>query len=87
MLYEIFWLFFALIVGILMSVGLWGIIFSLSISIKPVKITVIIISALILLTGIYFCYRWNVEKKGIQALTGQMEQTIKTYLEKSKKDS
>ena len=52
MLYEIFWLFFALIVGILMSVGLWGIIFSLSISIKPVKITVIILSALILLTGI-----------------------------------
>jgi hypothetical protein len=52
MLYEILWLFFALIVGILMSVGLLGIIFSLSISIKPVKITVIILSALILLTGI-----------------------------------
>jgi uncharacterized membrane protein len=87
MLYEIFWLVFALMVGILVSLGLLGLIFSPSLSIKPIKITGIVISGLILFTGIYFSYRWNVEKKGIQTLIGQIEQTIKTYQEKNKKDS
>lgn len=87
MLYEVFWLVFALIVGILMSLGLLGLIFSPSIPVKPVRITGIILSGLILLTGIYFSYQWNVEKKGIQNLTGHFEQAIKVYLEKNKKDS
>jgi hypothetical protein len=87
MLYEIFWLVFALSVGILMSVGLLGLIFSPSIPTKSIKAVAMILSILILLAGIYFSYRWNAEKKGIQTLTGQIEQTIKTYLEKSKKDS
>ncbi len=70
-----------------MSVGLLGLIFSPSIPTKSFKAGAMILSILILLAGIYFSYRWNVEKKGIQALAGQIEQTIKTYLEKSKKDS
>jgi len=87
MLYEVFWLVFALIVGILMSLGLLGLIFSPSISVKPARITGIILSGLILLTGIYFSYQWSVEKKGIQTLTGQIEQAIRVYLEKNKKNS
>jgi hypothetical protein len=87
MLYEAFWLVFTLNVGILMSVGILGLIFSPSISSKLARMTAIIISGLILLTGIYFSYRWNGEKNGIRTLAGQMEQAIKIYLEKNKKGS
>jgi hypothetical protein len=85
MAYEAFWLVFALNVGILMSVGILGLIFSPSISAKPAKVAAILISCLILLTGIYFSYRWNEEKEGIRGLAGQMEQAIRIYLEKNKK--
>jgi hypothetical protein len=87
MLYETFWLVFALNVGILMSVGILGLILSPSIPAKPAKVTAILISCLILLSGIYFSYRWNEEKAGIRTLAGQMEQAIKIYLEKNKKGS
>jgi hypothetical protein len=50
-------------------------------------VTAILISCLILLSGMYFSYRWNEEKAGIRTLAGQMEQAIKIYLEKNKKGS
>ena len=87
MLYEISWLIFALIVAILMSIGLLGLIFFPSIPAKPIRAVALILSILILLSGIYFSYRWNAEKRGIQALTGQVEQVLKKYLDKHKKES
>ncbi len=87
MLYEIFWLVFAVMVGILMSVGLFGLIFSPSIPTKSAKIAAMILSSVILLAGIYFSYLWNVEKREIRVWTGQVEQAIKVYLDSHKKDA
>lgn len=85
MLYEIFWLIFAISVGIIMGVGLLGLIFSSYFPTKSIKAAAMILSVLILLAGVYFSYRWNADKKGIQALTGQIEEAIKVYLDKHKK--
>jgi hypothetical protein len=35
---------------------------------------------LIILTGLYFSSQWSAQKKGIQVLTQQAEETIKQYL-------
>jgi disulfide bond formation protein DsbB len=80
MLYETVWLFFALGVGILISIGLLGLIFSPAIPPRILKVMAMIISMLIILTGIYFSYQWSAQKKGIQVLSQQAEETIKQYL-------
>jgi len=80
MLYETVWLFFALGVGILMSIGLLGLIFSPAIPPRILKVIAMIISVLIILTGIYFSYQWSAQKKGIQVLTQQAEDALKQYL-------
>ena len=80
MLYETVWLFFALGVGILISIGLLGIIFSPTIPARLLKVIAVIISVLIILTGVYFSYQWNAEKKRIQILTQQAEEAIQKYL-------
>lgn len=80
MLYETVWLFFALGVGILISLGLLGLIFSPSIPPPILRAMAVIISVLIILNGIYFSYQWSAQKKGIQVLTQQAEETIKQYL-------
>jgi disulfide bond formation protein DsbB len=87
MLYEIFWLVFALMVGIFMSIGILGLAFSPSIPTKPARIVAMILSLLILLAGIYFSYRWNADKREIRAWSGQAEQAIKIYLDTHKKDA
>ncbi|MCJ7747340.1 MAG: hypothetical protein MUP27_06315 [Desulfobacterales bacterium] len=80
MLYETVWLFFALGVGILISLGLLGLIFSPAIPPRILKVMAMMISVLIILTGIYFSYQWTAQRKGIQVLTQQAEEAIKQYL-------
>jgi cytochrome c biogenesis protein CcdA len=80
MLYETVWLFFSLVVGILISIGLLGLIFSAAIPPRVLKVIAVIISVLIILSGIYFSSLWRVQKKEIQVLTQQAEEAIKQYL-------
>jgi len=80
MLYETVWLFFALGVGILISIGLLGLIFSPAIPPRILKVMAVLISVLIILTGIYFSCQWSVQKKGIRVLTQEAEEAIKQYL-------
>jgi disulfide bond formation protein DsbB len=80
MLYETVWLFFALGVGVLISIGLLGLIFSPAIPLRILKVMAVMISVLIILSGIYFSYQWSAQKKGIQVLTQQAEEAIKQYL-------
>jgi disulfide bond formation protein DsbB len=80
MLYETVWLFFALGIGILISIGLLGLIFSPAIPPRILRVMAVMISLLIILTGIYFSYQWSAQRKGIQVLTQQAEETIKQYL-------
>jgi len=85
MLYEIFWLFFALGVVILLSVGLWGIFFFASIPAPRIKVMALVLSVIIILVGLYFSYQWNGEKKRIRIFTQQVEETINKYLDTHKK--
>ena len=85
MLYETAWLFFTLGIGILLSIGLLGLFFSLSIPGRTVKEEAVILSVLIILTSIYFSYKWNAEKREIQALGQQAELALKQYLTSHKK--
>jgi len=80
MLYETVWLFFALAVGILISIGLLGLIFSPAVPPRILKALAVMISVLIILTGIYFSYQWRAQRKEIQVLAQQAEETIKQYL-------
>jgi hypothetical protein len=80
MFYETVWLLFALGVGILISIGLLGLIFSSAVSPRILKVIGVLISVLIILTGIYFSYQWSVRRNGIQVLTQQAEETVKQYL-------
>jgi disulfide bond formation protein DsbB len=80
MLYETVWLFFALGVGILISIGLLGLIFSPAIPPRILKVFAMMISVLIILIGIYCSYQWSAQKKGIQGLTQQAEEALEQYL-------
>ncbi len=80
MLYETVWLFFALGVGILISIGLLGLIFSPALPPRILKVMAVMLSVLIILTGIYFSSQWRAQKQGIQVLAQQAEETIKQYL-------
>jgi cytochrome c biogenesis protein CcdA len=80
MLYDTVWLFFALVVGILISIGLLGLIFSAAIPPWVLKVIAIIISVLIILSGIYFSSLWRAQEKEIRVLTQQAEEAIKQYL-------
>ncbi len=80
MLYETVWLFFALGVGIVISIGLLGLIFSPAIPPRILKVMAVMVSVLIILTGIYFSYQWSAQRKGIQALAQQAEEAIRQYL-------
>jgi len=80
MLYEIVWLFFSLGVGILISIGLLGLVLSPAIPPRILKVIAIIISMLIILSGISFSFQWSVRRTGIQVLAQQAEEAIKQYL-------
>ncbi len=85
MLYEMFWLFYALMIVILVSVGLWGIFFFASIPARRIRVTALVLSVIIILAGLYFSYQWNLEKKKIQIFAQQIEETINKYLATHKK--
>jgi len=80
MLYETVWLFFALGAGVLISIGFLGLVFSPAIPPRILKVMAVIISVLIILTGIYFSSEWSAQKKEIRVLTQQAEEAIKQYL-------
>jgi hypothetical protein len=79
-MYEAVWLFFAMGIGILISLGLLGLIFSPAIPPRILKAMAMIISVLIIVTGVYFSYQWSAQKRAIQILTQQAEEAIKQYL-------
>jgi hypothetical protein len=85
MLYEIFWLFYALGIAILVTLGLWGIFLLTSIPTHRTKVTALILSILVILAGLYFSYQWNVEKKRIRIFTEQVQETLSKYLATHKK--
>ena len=80
MLYETVWLFFALGVGVLISIGLFGLILSPAVPSRLLKVIAIIISMLIILSGISFSFQWSLRRTGIQVLAQQAEEAIKQYL-------
>ena len=79
MLYETVWLFFALGVGILISIGLLGLIFSPSIP-PPILRAMAMIISVGHSDRYLFLLPVERRKKGIQVLTQQAEETIKQYL-------
>jgi uncharacterized protein YacL len=84
MLYEIFWLFYALGIVILISIGLWGIFFLQSIPAPRTKLMAVVLSVIIILAGSYFSYQWNIKKREIRIFTQQVEESIKQYLARHK---
>jgi phosphotransferase system glucose/maltose/N-acetylglucosamine-specific IIC component len=80
MLYETVWLFFALGVGALISIGFLGLVLSPAVPTRILKVMAVMISVLIILAGIYFSSQWSAQKKEIRALTQQAEEAIKQYL-------
>lgn len=85
MVYETVWLFFALGMGIFLSIGLLGLIYSPSIPGRTLKEVAAILSVLIIFAGAYFFYKWYSEKKEIQGMTQQVEEALKQYLTTHKK--
>ena len=80
MLYETVWLFFALGAGVLISIGFLGLILSPAIPPRIFKVMAVMISLLIILTGIYFSSLWSAQKKEIRVLAQQAEDALKQYL-------
>jgi hypothetical protein len=84
MLYEIFWLFYALGIVILISIGFLGIFFFQSVPARRTKVMAVVLCIIIILVGLYFSYQWNIKKREIRIFTQQVEETIKQYLAKHK---
>ena len=80
MLYEIVWLFFALGAGIFISAGLVGLILSPAVPPRMLKVVAVLVSLLIILTGVYISLQWNAQKKEIRVLTQHAEEALKQYL-------
>jgi len=80
MLYETVWLFFAIGAGVLISIGFLGLVLSPAIPTRILKVMGVMISILIILTGIYFSSQWSARKKELRVLTEQAEESIKQYL-------
>ena len=80
MLYETVWLFFALGAGVLISIGFLGLILSPAIPPRILKVMAVMVSVLIILTGVYFSSLWSAEKKEIRVLAQQAEEAVKQYL-------
>jgi uncharacterized protein YacL len=85
MLYEIFWLFFALGIVIIISIGVLGLFFLQSIPAPRPRVMALIVSTIIILVSLYFSYQWNLKKTGIRIFTQNVEETIEQYLARHKK--
>jgi len=80
MLYETVWMFFALGVGTLLCMGFLGLVLSPAVPTRILKVMAVMISILIILTGVYFSSQWSAQKKEIRVLTQQAEDALKQYL-------
>ena len=85
MLYDIFWVFYALGIAILISIGILGILFSLSIPSPRKKVMGMGLSIAIILAALGSSYQWNVKKEGIRTFAEQAMEIIKQYLAKHKR--
>jgi hypothetical protein len=57
-----------------------GLILSPAIPPRILKVIAVILSLLIILSGIYFSSLWSIQKNEIRVLTRQAEEAIKQYL-------
>ena len=85
MLYEVMWIFFALGICIFLGIGILGLAFSPSLASPKIKSAAMVLFGAIILAGLYFSYRWNVEKQEIKTLGQRMEQTMNQYLTRYQK--
>ncbi|MCX5907332.1 MAG: hypothetical protein NTY64_09130 [Deltaproteobacteria bacterium] len=85
MIYEVVWLLYVIGIGIFFCIGIFGLFVSWPLVNKKAKVIVMILSLLILLAGIYFAFRWNVEEEEIQKIAQQLEETMKKYLAEPRK--
>ncbi len=82
MLYDAIWLMYALGIGIFLAVGVLGLFFSCSFSVSGgiSKGAALVLSLLIIVTGIYFFYQWNTKKAEVRELGRQVEAALEQYL-------
>jgi hypothetical protein len=87
MLCEAVWLMYALGIGIFLIVGLMGLFFSCSSSVSGgiSKGTALLLSILIIVTGIYFFYQWNAKKAEFRQVGRQVEWALQQYLSPQQK--
>ena len=85
MLYEIFWLFYALGIAIIMSIGVLSIFSLQSIPPRRTRLLALFLCIIVILVGLYFSYEWSIQKKRIQTFTQQLEETMAQYLARHKK--
>jgi Flp pilus assembly protein TadB len=85
MLYETVWMICISTVCILLSIGLLSLILSLSMAVRGARAAAMALSVVIVITGLYVSYRWNAEKREIQALGLKAEQALDLYMTTPKK--
>ncbi len=85
MLYEMVWVLYVLGIILFLGIGVIGLALASSASSRNVKTMVIIFSVLSIALGIYFSTRWSAEKREIQEITIQLEETIKKSISQPKK--
>jgi hypothetical protein len=85
MFYEIVWMIYTLAICIFLGAGLLSLTYSLSITSRAARAATMAFSGLILIIGIYFSYRWNADKREIQALGLKIEQALDLYMTTHKK--
>ncbi len=78
-MYELIWCFFLMVMGILSSIGLFGLLLTPSIRGKITREIFFLLSVLILTGVIYLTYKWYSSKNEIMTIAHQIEQAIKQY--------
>ncbi|MGQ9696150.1 MAG: hypothetical protein ACUVWV_15555 [Thermodesulfobacteriota bacterium] len=76
-MYELIWFFFVMIMGILLSIGLFGLILSPSLRGRTTREITFLLSVLILTGVIYLTYKWYYLRNEIMSIAHQAEQAIK----------
>lgn len=78
-MYELIWFFFVMVMGILFSIGLFGLLLSPSLRGKTTREIVFLLSLLILTGVIYLNYKWYSSQNEIMSIAHQAEQAIRQY--------
>ncbi|GEM_PF-1091773 len=76
-MYELIWFFFVMVLGILLSIGLFGLLLSPSIRGRTTREIIFLLSVLILTGVIYLTYKWYSAQNKIMSIAYQAEQAIK----------